>query len=877
MKFFSHIGILGRRLLFITLTITLVPLFAIGLLTVRHETGIISKHTLSSLEIIADYAGNEVLELINYLKGRTQDFSSDGFILDSVVKINNHGGASAKTVDDLNWHLAKNKLSIIPGAVETFIVNPAGIVIASSEPLRIGNVYSHMDWFVKGTDIVYVSDVYKSAGNGKPTWIIAAPLKEGVSKKFAGVIANRINPGVMNGIIDKHYTPHLGDIEEFKRVGESAVTYMINGDGLMLTNSNSEDNVILSMKVDTKPVLTALEHGKEMIGEYVDYKGIDVIGVSMFIEDMNWVILSEIDRGEARLPIRKFVIRASAMALVLVFVIFVLMFFTAQKIVSPIVDISKTFERIAKGQWEERVKVKDTKSEIAQLGNSFNSMVESFLDTFSSLLASERRFHSVVQDMPVMINAVDALNNFVVWNRDCERVTGYSAKEIINNPDAIELLYPDTENREYLMSKWISTNDDYRDREIQMTCKDGTVKSVLWSNISKQFPIPGWAKWVVGIDITKRKQMKLELVEKTIYLDSILRSSADIAIVAVNMDYRVKYYNPAAVQIFGFRAEEVVGKGVWELQKKTQIDAKPFIEALKIVSEGREHSFVIEQKKNHEVQYVEIRISGISDLESELIGIVLVAQDITERKVTEKSLKEYIDRLARSNTELEQFAYVASHDLQEPLRMISSYLQLLKRRYEGKLDSDADDFIWYAVDGATRMQELINALLAYSRVGTRGKEFASVECENVLSQVLINLQPAINESGTEIKKGDLPVVYGDKSQLGQLFQNLIGNAIKFCSENSPVIEINAGLKGTDWLFSISDNGIGIDPEQSNRIFLMFQRLHNREEYPGTGIGLAMCKKIVERHGGKIWVKSEPGSGATFYFSIPKNDDELAGS
>ena len=230
-------------------------------------------------------------------------------------------------------------------------------------------------------------------------------------------------------------------------------------------------------------------------------------------------------------------------------------------------------------------------------------------------------------------------------------------------------------------------------------------------------------------------------------------------------------------------------------------------------------------------------------------------------------LQKQTVELARSNAELEQFAYVSSHDLQEPLRMVASYTQLLARRYKGRLDSDADDFIDYAVTGVKRMQGLIQDLLEYSRVASKDR-FAPVDCREVLKEAVDNLHSAIAGSGANVAADPLPTVSGDRHQLVQLFQNLIGNAVKFHNHTAPKVQVSARREGGEWIFSFRDNGIGFEPEFAERIFVIFQRLHPKERYTGTGIGLAICKKIVERHNGRIWAEARPGQGATFYFTIP---------
>ncbi len=238
------------------------------------------------------------------------------------------------------------------------------------------------------------------------------------------------------------------------------------------------------------------------------------------------------------------------------------------------------------------------------------------------------------------------------------------------------------------------------------------------------------------------------------------------------------------------------------------------------------------------------------------------------RRQAEEDLARKADELARSNAELEQFAYIASHDLQEPLRMVAAYTQLLAERYRGKLDANADKFIGYACEGALRMQALIQDLLAFSRVGRNGAERTEVDCEKALEEVVLNLGPAIRESGAVVTHAPLPVVWADRSQLTQVFQNLIGNAIKFRGKEPPAISVQAERAGEQWLFSVSDNGIGVAPESAENIFVVFQRLHTRTEYPGNGIGLAICKKIIGRYGGKIWVEAQADRGSIFKFTLP---------
>jgi PAS domain S-box-containing protein len=374
-------------------------------------------------------------------------------------------------------------------------------------------------------------------------------------------------------------------------------------------------------------------------------------------------------------------------------------------------------------------------------------------------------------------------------------------------------------------------------------------------------------------DITVRRAAELHLSQTEARYRGLLEAAPD-AMVVVNKGGEIVLLNVQAEKQFGYRRDELLGQMV------TNIIPHGFAERI-IADSQRSEKDALEQQIGTGIELLALRKDGtefpieimLSPLtSSEGVLITAAIRDIRARKTAEKQLREKIDELNRSNDELGHFASIASHDLQEPLRMVSSYTQLLARRYKGKLDADADEFISFAVDGATRMQRLIQDLLTYSRVGTKGKELRDTSSELAFQHAVMNLGVAIEDSGALVTHDALPGVRADEVQLIQLFQNLVGNAIKYQKPGTPTVHISAVRDGADkWMFSVKDNGLGIEPQYFDRIFGMFQRLHKREEFSGTGIGLAICKKIVERHGGNISVESLPDEGSTFRFSLNGSD------
>lgn len=484
---------------------------------------------------------------------------------------------------------------------------------------------------------------------------------------------------------------------------------------------------------------------------------------------------------------------------------------------------------------------------------------------------SQAFYESLVESLPLMVIRKDMAGKITFGNKLLARDLGLPLGQIIGKTDFD--LFP-----QRLAEKYV--------RDDQQVILEGRVFEVVEEHVDAQgerlfvhvlkSPIRDVAGQIVGLqvlfwDVTEKSLAEEALDELQRQHELILQSAGE-GIVGVDAQGVIKFANPATARMVGRDVVELVGRPFHEMFWPTFAEdplSNPIAMSLR---DGT-------QKHSEDDQFwradgstfpVDFTSTAIRDEGGEIVGAVIVFEDISVRKQSELELHQAVRELARSNEELQQFAYVASHDLQEPLRMVASYLQLIERRYKDRLDADANEFIHFAVDGATRMQSLINDLLAYSRVGTRPKAFVPIDLNEIVRQAKHHLEVTIREQGAEVNTAPLPTVMGEMNQLVQLFQNLIGNAIKFHSAQPPRVQINAEQVGLEWQISVKDNGIGFDPQFAERIFVIFQRLFTRTEYPGTGIGLAICKRIVERHGGRIWAESQAGNGATFFFTFPVN-------
>ena len=392
-----------------------------------------------------------------------------------------------------------------------------------------------------------------------------------------------------------------------------------------------------------------------------------------------------------------------------------------------------------------------------------------------------------------------------------------------------------------------------------------------------------WVGGLVGIVLSRQRirrseQDRMQAVEDLRKEKDMVQKYLDIAaviLVVIDAKQNITLMNKRGCEILGYDEEEIIGKNWFDNfvpdNEREQV-REGFVQFISGEIEPMEYFENIVSTKSGTVRLIAWHNTVLKDDEGNIVGTLSSGEDITERKKREEELHNLTEELKRSNADLEQFAYSASHDLQAPLRGIEGFIKLLSKRYKGKLDAKADEFIEFTIEGVQRMKMLIKDLLEYSQIGTKNKNFSSVDSSIPLALALANLQRSIEENKAAVTYDALPNVLADSSQLSRLFQNLIGNAIKFHGNELPKIHISAELKGEEWIFAVSDNGIGIDPKNFDRIFSVFQRLHTMEEYEGTGIGLASCKKIVERHGGRIWVVSEIGKGTTFYFTLPYKGD-----
>ena len=512
-------------------------------------------------------------------------------------------------------------------------------------------------------------------------------------------------------------------------------------------------------------------------------------------------------------------------------------------------------------------------------------------------VATQARLATIVESSVDGIFATDFENRIAAWNPACEVIFGYSSAETLGQPAG--MLAPENSRAEQSRRYALARDGSPQVYEAFRRRRDGTsFRAQLCT-----FPMHSTDGAFLGLstivrDVTEAYEARERLLA---YADELARSNQELdrllkerdereavlreqagllelahdAILVRGFDGVIRYWSAGAERTYGWTSTEATGHITHELL------ATVFPEPLEALNRTLLEAGSWEGQLGHTTRdgrevVVESRQVLERDSRGRPTAILEINRDVTESVSAHRRLEESAEELRRSNAELEQFAYVASHDLQEPLRMVTGFVGLLQRRYSNQLDASADEFIGFAVEGAHRMQNLINDLLVYSRVGTRGHELEPVDLNEAVEEALVNLRVAIEESHARVEPENLPTVRADRRQMVQLMQNLIGNAVKFRGDDSPEVVIGARREPDGWRIFVRDNGIGMDAKYHDQVFVIFGRLHSREAYPGSGIGLAICKKIVERHGGRIWVESSPGKGSTFWLTLPDARRSLGG-
>ena len=495
-----------------------------------------------------------------------------------------------------------------------------------------------------------------------------------------------------------------------------------------------------------------------------------------------------------------------------------------------------------------------------------------------SEIKSQKRLaeiEAIYNSAPIGLCVLDRNLRFVRINDRMAKINGFPPEEHIGK--TLQEIVPDlAEQGEIVAKEVFETKKKVMGREFNgiTPAKPGVLRT--W--IEQWYPVKGSSNQIIGINVAvleitdiKRADKALKKSEEKLRLAI---EGADAVMWFWNLEKDVFEWTDRYINIFGTNPDPEMSYDDFLKSVHPEDREKVKNATQRVMQYGEDFKVELRtiwpDRSIHWVYSLGRLFYDFQGKPKEMIGIAI---DITPSKLAEQELQETLKQLKRSNAELEQFAYVASHDLQEPLRMITSFLQLLQRRYENQIDSDANEFIQFAVDGAARMQELVNDLLTYSRIGRKTGKFEYVNTEDILKQITFDSRLLIEENNAHINYDSLPLVWADYTQMVQVFQNLISNSIKYNEQENPTINISAEKKINDWVFKVEDNGIGIDPKHRVHVFKIFQRLHGRDEYDGTGIGLAIVKRIVEQHGGMIWYESKPGEGSIFYFSIPQGDEK----
>jgi len=862
---------LRNKLFIFAFLICTVPLLLLGFFWFNTSEKTLTESTYRELDSVNQLSINLIREWASGSLTLLESLAQRPLVIASIeTMLANQDALTVETRNLLDNHFLP-ALQMQGDLKSLSILDLNGKVLVSSDPRQVGGVHNRADFFIHGQTGSFIGNVVHSAEIGEPVMHVAHPIRSRSGRTIA-VLSGHLNWKRASELLSMPVTG-----------SPTLESYLVNRDAIMLTDSKFVPDAPLRVNVDSEGVKSCFENGNGH-GSYPDYRGVEVLGVSTWLPERDVCLLTEKDVAELAAPLQQLKARFYVVTLLLGGLAALIALAIARTISGPIRQLADAVR--SSGSGSDLAPLKVSKHELGQIARAFNESQD------ARQIAEEenRRLIAILEHAPQLVAIADPDGRISYLNNAGHHWLGLKIGQDLNLKMAE--LQPEWANRIiHNMAVPTAVESGFWFGETAFLRPDANERPVMQVVMAHRHPDGKVSHYsTIAFDLSERKQLEEELHRHQQQLEKLVEvrtqtmvatqakfrayfENAQIGMAITSLDRQWEETNNRLCEMLGYSQVELANLTWEDLTHPDDLasDRAKFDKLL----DGTEDSYSLEKRficKSGEIIYTMLTVACVRKEDGSPDYFAATIQDISLRKQAENRLKEALQVLAASNRELEQFAYVASHDLQEPLRTITSYIQLIERRFCAELDDDAQEFINYVVEAAARMKTLINDLLEYSRIGRKDLPNEDVDLNQVVANISSQIQLSIDETGTELQVDHLPTLRGVRSQFNQLFHNLISNAIKFRRKDVPLtIRISAKEIGEFWEISLQDNGIGIEAQYFDRIFTIFQRLHTVKEYPGTGIGLAQCKKIVERYKGTIHLQSIPGEGTTFIIRLPKGE------
>jgi PAS domain S-box-containing protein len=853
------------KLLITFLIIALIPLAVLGYLSYASAKQALQEQALSDLAVIAEAKEGHMHSFIDGIRGRAVDFSSDGFIRDSLESLSRMPRDDPRyplVQEALNRHLRINKMPLDESIHMIAVMDLDGRIVGSTEEGDMGRVDAMEDYFIQGKRGVYVSDVRLShhlLATEHPYHIaVAAPLTGRETGDLIGVIVNFYDTHELDKILSGEYlrVKGAGDASLGR---ETMEVYLVNRERLMITASRYVEDAFMRQQVETEPVLRCLDGG-ETTGVYTNYLGVEVIGASRCVDLHGWVLLAEVSAEEAFAPAVALRNRVLILGVFVGFTATIVALVAAREIAAPITELARATKKLASGDYRVRVRGRrrEGRDEIGDLSASFNAMVGRLQDSQAKI----RRLAAIAESSADAIVGLDLEARVQEWNKGAERLFGYTREEMLGR-SFIEMLPEEVAEAEKICLAEVVEEGYVENHESIRVHKDGHWVPVLMTATllkDAEGSITGIS--AVMKDLTEIKRLQKEISQEKKRLETLIRGVKEGVAFADEED-RVVLLNASAERLLGVKAAEVVGRPVLECHR---VKTEKVAEVLRAFRRGELEYHVGEI--SYRGRELEITASSIHR-DGDYLGTVMILRDITERKMAEQQLKDYARELEHSNELKELFTDIMRHDLQNPVAVIKGLSGVLLDR---DLPPDQRKILGVIKQNAEKLSSMIESASKYAKLDSTEKlEFQEVDLATVLKGVIKGFRPLLEEKKIRLSyrvEGDVGVLRAMANQvIEDAFANILSNAIKYSPVGGEIV-VEIQDRGDRWRVAVKDRGPGVPDESKEAIFSRFERVH-KKGIKGTGLGLAIVRRIVELHSGRVWVEDNPGGGSIFYVSLPK--------